>query len=69
MRRHRSKHYDWRSNILKRGWPYSGDVGNPKYEKEKAELFAKHGNGWWWFTSNKINPYKRERGIKIIKKE
>jgi hypothetical protein len=30
-------------------WPYSGDVGNPRYEKDRSELFASNGNGWWYF--------------------
>ena len=50
-----SKDYDWRSNIKSRGWPYKGDIDDPKYLKERSELFAKSGNGWWWYTSGKIN--------------
>ena len=45
---HRSKHYDWRSNILKRGWPYTGGIENKKYLKDRSKLFAVSGNGWWW---------------------
>tara|TARA_R100001530_G_C4276765_1_gene144528 strand:+ start:508 stop:720 length:213 start_codon:yes stop_codon:yes gene_type:complete len=30
-------------------YPYKGHVlSNPQYIKDKDELFAKHGNGWWW---------------------
>ena len=39
--------HDWRKNP--RGeFPYTGDVNNKKYLKDRAELFAKNGNGWWW---------------------
>ena len=50
-----NKKYDWKSNRTKGEWPYTGDVGNPKYEKDRSELFAEGGNGWWWFVPNKIN--------------
>ena len=30
-------------------YPYKGHaLSNPQYIKDKDELFAKHGNGWWW---------------------
>ena len=35
-----NKKYDWKSNRTKGEWPYTGDVGNPKYEKDRSELFA-----------------------------
>ena len=50
-----SKDYDWQVNILKRGWPYKGDIDDPKYLKERSELFVEGGNGWWWFVPNKIH--------------
>ena len=65
---HRSKHYDWRSNIKKRGWPYTGDVGDSKYEKDRSELFAENGNGWWWFVPNKIHNPIIKRIARIKKK-
>ena len=37
---------DWKDWIP---YPYKGYVlSNPQYVKDKDELFAKHGNGWWW---------------------
>ena len=37
---------DWKNNIP---YPYKGHVlSNPEYIKDKAETFAKNGNGWWW---------------------
>jgi len=39
-------------------WPYSGDVGNPKYEKDRAELFAKNGNGWFIFQRWELKKQK-----------
>ena len=50
-----SKDYDWQSNISKRGWPYKGDIDDPKYLKERSELFVEGGNGWSWFVPNKIH--------------
>jgi|TARA_R110002020_G_scaffold1430_1_gene6462 hypothetical protein len=38
--------YDWKE--YSRGWPYTGGVSNKKYLKDRSELFAKSGNGWWW---------------------
>ncbi len=32
----------------KKGFPYTG-IDDPKYLKERNELFAENGNGWWWF--------------------
>ena len=39
--------FDWRKSPA-RGFPYTGDVDNKKYLKDRSELFAKSGNGWWW---------------------
>ena len=34
--------------MKKRKYPYKG-ISDPRYKKDKKELFAKHGNGWWRF--------------------
>jgi hypothetical protein len=65
-----SREWDWKHN--KRGWPYKTDAPqNMEWKKDRAELFAENGNGWWWFVSNKINisssRYKRFRRIKRSK--
>jgi len=67
-KKYASKQYDWRSSIAKRGWPYAGDVGNRKYEKDRSELFAKNGNGWWWFVPNKIHNPIIKKMARIKKK-
>ena len=40
---------DWKHNW--KDWipyPYKGHtLSNPQYIKDKDELFAKNGNGWW----------------------
>jgi hypothetical protein len=49
--------YDWQNSCS--GWQYSSDApGNKKWKKDRAELFAKSGNGWWWYTSNLIHKKK-----------
>jgi|TARA_R110000824_G_scaffold17372_6_gene70676 hypothetical protein len=39
---------DWKRTLHLRTFPYTGTVNNKKYLKDRAELFAKNGNGWWW---------------------
>jgi len=35
----------------KKGWPYSSNAPeNKKWQKDRQELFAEGGNGWWYFT-------------------
>ena len=63
-----SKDYDWQVNIFKRGWPYKGDIDDPKYLKERSELFIEGGNGWWWFVPNKIHNPLSKRIPRIKKK-
>ena len=41
-----SRKYDWKTSYNK-GWPYKGDVNNPKYIKDRSKLFEENGNGWW----------------------
>tara|TARA_Y100001951_G_scaffold103045_1_gene110999 strand:- start:951 stop:1262 length:312 start_codon:yes stop_codon:yes gene_type:complete len=51
--------YDWK--ISTSGWQYSSDAPrNRQWRKDRAELFAKNGNGWWWFTRSYI--YKKDGG-------
>ena len=39
---------DWKNHI--RGWPYSSDAPqNKKWKKDRAKLFNKSGNGWWYY--------------------
>ena len=39
--------YNWRTAI--RGWQYKEDAPKcAKWQKDRKELFAKNGNGWWW---------------------
>lgn len=43
-----SSDYDWKTNKLKREWPYKGDApDDPEYIKDKKKLFNENGNGWW----------------------
>ena len=47
-----SRVYDWKNTILKRGWKYRYDAPHDKdWQKDRSELFAELGNGWWWFGS------------------
>jgi|TARA_Y100000034_G_C6896871_1_gene413688 hypothetical protein len=40
----------WRQQL--RGFPYKDDpLKDKKYLKDRAELFRKNGNGWWWNPS------------------
>jgi len=38
--------HDWKKNPS-RGWPYTGDINNKKYLKDRDKLFKEGGNGWW----------------------
>tara|TARA_R110002051_G_scaffold178040_1_gene247853 strand:+ start:9156 stop:9476 length:321 start_codon:yes stop_codon:yes gene_type:complete len=56
--------YDWKKSCT--GWRYSTDAPqNKKWKKDRSELFAEHGNGWWFFTSNII--HKRVGEKKAVK--
>ncbi|HIG58197.1 MAG TPA: hypothetical protein EYQ21_02175 [Flavobacteriales bacterium] len=48
--------HDWRKSPSK-GFPYTGDVNNKKYLKDRAELFAKSGNGWWWYQGTPLGKF------------
>ena len=43
----RNKH-DWRKSPSK-GFPYTGDIDNKRYLKDRSSFFAENGNGWWWY--------------------
>lgn len=38
-------------------WPYSkkydDPTKDPKYMKDRSELFMKNGNGWWWYQGTR----------------
>jgi|TARA_R100001143_G_scaffold56839_1_gene53666 hypothetical protein len=41
--------YEW--GKLHKGWQYKEDAPKcAKWQKDRKELFSKHGNGWWWFV-------------------
>ncbi len=44
--------YDWRK-CRKGGFPYKSN-DDPKYLKDRAELFASNGNGWWWWQGTSL---------------
>ena len=46
-----SKDYDWRSNIVKRGWKYEKAAPfDEQWQKDRAKAFKENGNGWWWYS-------------------
>ena len=51
----RNKH-DWKKSPS-RGYPYTGDVNDKRYLKDRSELFAKSGNGWWWYQGTSLGQY------------
>ena len=63
-KKHNSKIYDWKC-YPRTSWPYTGDINNKKYLKDRAELFAEAGNGWWWYTGTKYLKFHMD----AIKKE
>jgi len=46
---------DWKKSP-KRGFAYKS-TNDPKYIKERNELFAKSGNGWWWYQGTRLAKY------------
>ena len=43
---------DWK--LWKIGWQYKTDAPqNRQWKKDRKELFAKNGNGWWWDPQEK----------------
>tara|TARA_B100002003_G_C13876683_1_gene428262 strand:- start:159 stop:368 length:210 start_codon:yes stop_codon:yes gene_type:complete len=49
------------------GWKYKEDAPyDLQWQKDRRELFAEAGNGWWWYVGTKylnihINKIKKER--------
>lgn len=68
---YRSKDYDWKSNLEKRGWPYRQDAPNdPEYIKDRSKLFKEAGNGWWWYQGTTMwkNSYNTGKIKKLADK-
>ena len=62
---HSSKIYDWKC-YPRKSWPYTGNpLTNKKYLKDRSELFAESGNGWWWYLGTKYLKFHMD----AIKKE
>jgi len=41
-------------------FPYR-DIKSKKYLKDRDELFAENGNGWWWYQGTSLSrQYDRE---------
>tara|TARA_R100001377_G_C3163607_1_gene100546 strand:+ start:517 stop:717 length:201 start_codon:yes stop_codon:yes gene_type:complete len=54
---------DWRNTLGKRHFPYSGDINNKKYLKDRAKLFKENGNGWWYYQgAMSEDKYNKEYG-------
>ena len=48
--------HDWRKSPSRR-YPYDGDIDNKRYLKDRSELFAKSGNGWWWYQGTPLGQF------------
>lgn len=46
--------HDWRN--WQEGWQYKGDVDDAEYLKDRSELFALSGNGWWHYDGIVMRP-------------
>ena len=58
--KHPSYIYDWKN---KKSFPYRG-LNDPKYIKDRKELFKQNGNGWWWYHSQMTREkYKKHVGL------
>lgn len=54
-----TRNLDWKLFPSTLKFPYNGDItNNKKYLKDRETLFAKSGNGWWWYTYDHQNPYR-----------
>jgi len=63
-----SKDHDWRTLRKSKYWEYSG-LDDPKYIKDRDELFEEGGNGWWWFAGVKYTESQMETIRKRRNKE
>ncbi|MBC8146857.1 MAG: hypothetical protein H8E98_02595 [Bacteroidetes bacterium] len=55
--------HDWR-NLLPSGFSYKS-ITDPQYIKERDELFAKNGNGWWINSRVKKTVKENKEYVKI----
>jgi len=63
-----AKSKDWKQWKVK-GWEYKEDAPyDEQYIKDRDSLFRKNGNGWWYFTPNKIHKFKNMRKNRIRKR-
>lgn len=45
---------DWK--FWKTGWKYKENAPKDlQWQKDRQELFSKHGNGWWWFKRKRTD--------------
>ena len=64
-KKYNRKLYDWK-DYPSITWSYTGDpLTNKKYLKDRSELFAEAGNGWWWYLGTKYLKFHMD----AIKKE
>ena len=52
------RNYDWKT-FSKKEWPYKDDLNDPKYIKDRNELFEENGNGWWIFQGYCVKRYNQ----------
>jgi len=62
---------DWKQ--WKKGWKYDGDIKDPTYLKDRAELLHNKENkrapynGWWWYQG--VSNWKEDRENFIARKK
>ena len=44
-------------------WPYKS-INDPKYIKDRDELFKANGNGWWINTGKRVTTHKGNREVR-----
>jgi len=61
----RSNSLDWK--YYRSGWQYSTDAPqNKKWKKDRAELFKKNGNGWWYYHGYILRSNKLDKNEKRL---
>jgi hypothetical protein len=61
MKQKYNNHKDW-----KKDWKYKKDAPyDLEWQEDRRKLFAKSGNGWWWYVGTKYMKFH----IDAIKKE
>lgn len=60
---------DWQKTKHKRSFPYTGTINNKKYLEDRAELFAKSGNGWWWYQGTPLGQYIGNENGELVNEE